>query len=107
LSQLEGSALARHLPKSPKDGDTSDDLARLPARLDAARKDGLTFVPSVLHPGVTTISGALMDPVGNSPMAIGLAYPTNAADGALQKKMEDAVIRELEKAKEAVDRSLE
>ncbi len=102
LSLLEGASLRRHLPNSTKGGEISNDLVLLPARLDAARQGGLTFIPSVLHPGVTTISGALIDPIGNSPLAIGLAYPTNAADQPQQQRMGEAMKEQLKIVEETI-----
>lgn len=70
-----------------RDGLSDADARGVASSLAEARRSGVLVMASALTPGITTIAAVASDPGRRERVAIGLAYPDNAADAERAERM--------------------
>jgi DNA-binding IclR family transcriptional regulator len=94
LSRLPASDVQRRLAGVVEDAGPVD-MEAVQAALEAARRAGIATGGSVLTPGITTVSAAILAPSSGDLMAFAIAFPNSAADSAMCGRITDAMFREV------------
>jgi DNA-binding IclR family transcriptional regulator len=90
LSRLPASDVQRRLAGIVDDAGPVD-IEAVQATLDAARRTGIAAGGSVLMPGITTVSAAILAPSSGDLMAFAIAFPDSAADATMRRRIADVI----------------
>jgi DNA-binding IclR family transcriptional regulator len=93
LSRLPAADVQRRLA-GVVDGADPVDMEAVQTALEAVRRTGIAAGGSVLTPGITTVSAAILAPSSGDLMAFAIAFPDSAADSAMCGRITDALFRE-------------
>jgi DNA-binding IclR family transcriptional regulator len=92
LSRLPTDDVRKRLAGATDDAGAIDIDAVL-AKLAETRQAGIAAGGSVLTPGITTVSVAILAPGSGDLMACAIAFPNSAADPELRRRIMDSMLR--------------